>query len=242
MSGNYKSTTLDCAQALKLNPNNIKAYFRSSTALFRLDKLDEAQNACEKGLYLDPANKPLNDNLSEISARRSVLEKVAARRKEEENVRQRKELVLRTALMARNIRLRKTDKAPDMEDAHICLDPDPLSPASSLVFPCIFLYPTDAQSDFIKSFHETNTITDHLQYILPLPWDTAAAYKINSILCYMETTSGLIQVGKKMSLHDILSGGKVEIVDELVKIFVVPKERSQAWIQEFKQKKGLTGS
>lgn len=241
--GNYRSTTLDCAQALKLNNSNVKAYYRSSTALYQLDQIDKAQNACEKGLFLDPENKPLKDNLSRITARKATLEKVAARKKEDENIRRRKELVLRTALMARTIRMRKTEKAPDMEDAHVHLEPDPLSPASAVVFPCLLLYPLDAQSDFIQQFHETNTINDHLKYILPLPWDTSSVYKINSVVCYMETsTGGLIQVGKKMSLLSILSGGQVEVVDELVKIFVIPKEKSQAWLEEFKYRKNPTGS
>jgi hypothetical protein len=83
------------------------------------------------------------------------------------------------------------------------------------------------QSDFIKVFYETETILDHLGYIFPLPWDSAKEYKKETVDCYMETISGgLIKVGKKLSLLRILSSGKVEVVDGLIKIYVVPSAKA----------------
>ncbi len=55
-----------------------------------------------------------------------------------------------------------------MEDARVALTPDPLSPESTLVFSVMFLYPMDAQTDFIKAFSEMDCINDHLEYLLPL--------------------------------------------------------------------------
>src|SRR4051794_23428355 len=43
-TGNYRSCTLDCAATLKLNPKNVKAFYRSSMALLKLDKADEAED------------------------------------------------------------------------------------------------------------------------------------------------------------------------------------------------------
>lgn len=55
----------------------------------------------------------------------------------------------------------------------------------------------------------------------------------------METVAGgLIKVGKKMPLLKILSGGKVEVVDALVKINIVPTGKSKQWIEEMKARKG----
>jgi hypothetical protein len=48
----------------------------------------------------------------------------------------------------------------------------------------------------------------------------------------------LVKVGKKVPLLKVLSGGKVEVVDELVRVYVVPKGKAEAWIREFKEKKG----
>ncbi|OJJ49071.1 hypothetical protein ASPZODRAFT_1392365 [Penicilliopsis zonata CBS 506.65] len=201
---NYRSTTLDCASALKLNPKNIKAFYRSATALLALDK---------------PNNKPLQQVAVKIAARKEVLERIAARKRAEEEKSRKENMVLSAALKARQIRTRKTEQPPDMEDAKICLVPDPLSPESSLDFPTVLLYPMDAQSDFIKAFSEMHSIADHLEYIFPLPWDRKGEYTINGVECFMETvTGGLIKAGKKVPLLKILSGGKTEVVDEMVRI------------------------
>jgi hypothetical protein len=48
----------------------------------------------------------------------------------------------------------------------------------------------------------------------------------------------LIKAGKKLSLIKLLGSGKVEIVDGLVRIYVVPKARSGEWIAEFKARRG----
>ena len=126
-----------------------------------------------------------------------------------------------------------------MEDAHIHLSPDPVSPTSTLMFPVILLYPLHAQSDFIKAFPETDTIPQHLEYIFPLPWDTKHEYNVGNVEFYMETASGgLIKVGRKMSLLKALEGGKVEVVDGLVRVNVVLKEGAGKWIEEVKVRKG----
>ncbi|EED21120.1 TPR repeat protein [Talaromyces stipitatus ATCC 10500] len=236
---NYRSTTLDCAQALKVNPRNVKAHYRSSMALLALDKLAEATDTVTRGLAIDPDNKSLHQVSEKICARKSILDKIAARKAAEEETKRKEKQLLSTALQARTIRVRRTDAKPDMEDAKIALTPDPLSPESTLVFPVMFLYPMDAQTDFIKAFGEMDCINDHLEYLLPLPWDMKQEYQLETVNCYMETiTGGLIKVGKKLPLLQVLSGGKVEVVDELVKIVVVPKGKEKRFIEEFKARKG----
>ncbi|KAL2371544.1 tetratricopeptide repeat domain-containing protein [Blastomyces gilchristii SLH14081] len=236
---NYRSTTLDCASALKLNPKNVKAYYRSTCALFALDKIPEAEDTCARGLTLDPSNKSLQSMSAKISARKSVLEEIAAKRRAEEERARKEKLILNTALRAREIKIRTSDRPPELEDAAIHLSPDPLSPKSTLVFPSVFLYPMDAQSDFVKAFAETETIGDHLSYIFPLPWDSRQEYKLDSVDCFMETAAGgLIKVGKKIPLLKILAGGKVEVVDSLVNINIVPTGKSKQWIEEMKARKG----
>ncbi|KAJ5454786.1 uncharacterized protein N7458_005742 [Penicillium daleae] len=236
--GNYRSCTLDCAAVIKLNPKNVKAYYRSAMALLKLDRVAEAEDATSRGLIIDSSNKALQTAASKIADRKAQVEHVAAKRKAEEDLARKQNLVLSTALRARQIRTRKTDQPPDMEDTRIRLVPDPLSPESSVEFPAVFLYPMDAQSDFIKGFSELHSIVDHLEYIFPLPWDTKKEYTINNVECFMQTvTGGLIKAGKKLPLLQILSGGKVEIVDELVRIFIVPLSKTGAFIAEMKARK-----
>lgn len=235
---NYRSTTIDCAAVLKINPKNVKAFYRSGSALYALDKIVEAEDACARGLHLDPSNKSLQILSSKIEKRKTELEKRAARKRAEEERARKEKFTLQTALRARGIKVRETGQPPELEDAVVKLMPDPLSPESAVVFPCVLLYPMHAQSDFIKEFAETQTIADHLDYIFPLPWDARGAYSIGSVECYMETKAGgLIKAGKKVSLLTVLSGGKVELVDGLVKINVVPIANAPAWIAEMKARK-----
>lgn len=236
--GNYRSCTLDCASTLKLNPKNIKAFYRSAMACFKLEKLDEAADAAKRGLALDPDNKSLQTAAEKIAERKAALERVAAKRKAEEERKRKEKKLLDIALKAREIRTRLSDNPADMDGAVIRLVPDPLSPESTLEFPTMLLYPMDAESDFIKGFSEMNSIEDHLEYIFPLPWDTKNEYSVNSVDCYMETaTGGLVKAGKKLPLLQILSGSKVEVVDQLVKIFIVPTAKSGQFIAELKARK-----
>lgn len=215
----------------------MKAYYRSTLALLALDKIDQAEDTCARGLQLDSSNKSLQNVSSKISERKAVLERIAAKKRKEEEEARKKKFLLNTALKAREIKVRKTEQPPDMEDASIHLSPDPLSPESTLVFPAVLLYPMDAQSDFIKAFSETDSIADHLDYIFPLPWDSRQEYKVGSVDCYMETAAGgLIKAGKKLPLLKLLAGGKVEVVDEMVKINIVPTSKAGIWIEEMKKK------
>ncbi|KAL2176799.1 uncharacterized protein P884DRAFT_224955 [Thermothelomyces heterothallicus CBS 202.75] len=235
---NYRSCTLDCAAALRLNPRNIKAFYRSARALLAVGRVAEADDACARGLEVEPSNKPLLALAKDIV---KAAEADAARRKreEEQQARERhREALLRAALEARNIRTRSTGKPPDMEDAMVKLSPDEHDPTSSLVFPTLLLYPCHLESDFIKAFNERESLEQHFGYVFPLPWDRAGEYSSAGVECYAETVSGgLVKVGKKVPLLKVLSGGNVEVVDNLLKIFVVPKSKAEAWVKEFKEKK-----
>ncbi|CDM37720.1 Elongated TPR repeat-containing domain [Penicillium roqueforti FM164] len=201
-------------------------------------KLAEAEDSAARGLAIDPESKALLESAKKIAERKALLERAAARKKAEEERVRKQNMVLSAALRARQIRTRKTAQPPDIEDAGIRLVPDPLSPESTIEFPVVFLYPMDAQSDFVKAFSEMNAIEDHLSYIFPLPWDKKKEYTVEGVECFMQTVSGgLIKAGKKLPLLQILSGGKVEVVDELVTIHVVPISKTGKYIAEMKARK-----
>lgn len=240
---NYRSCTFDCAAALKINNRNLKAYYRSTKAFLKLGKVREADDVCAHGLQLDTRNPELLALAAEITKR--TVEERARIKKETERL-ERKKLegdTLRAALRARGIHVWTTDQPPDMEDAKIQLVPDPTDPTSTLSFPTVLLYPLHLESDFIKAFNETEPLEHHLEYILPLPWDKEGLYTLVGVECYMETmTGGLVKVGKKAPLLKVLGSGKIEVVDELVKIFVVPKASADEWVQDFKAKKAAENS
>ena len=236
--GNYRSTTMDCAAALKINPKNVKAFYRSASALFKLDKIEEASDACSRGLEIEPANLALKKLSEQIDRKRVARAEQLAKVQKAKAAKQRRRIALVAALKARNIQMKGSPQPPELDDAEVHLEPDPESPKSSLVFPAIFLYPMHAESDFVKKFHELETIADHLNYIFPLPWDQEGLYTLNGVECFMDTiTGGLIKVGKKLSLLKLLSNGKTEIMDGLVKIHVVPTSLAPKWIEEMKTRK-----
>lgn len=233
---NYRSTTLDCAQALRVNPRNVKAHYRSASALLSLDKLHEALDVCYRGLQIDKENTALKKLLDTIKVKSEALEARDRIRRAEERRKQQERITLRTALAAREIKIRGSEKPPDLQDATIKLSPDPLSPKSMLEFPVMFLYPLHNQTDLVKAWAEKDAVWQHLSYILPLPWDDKGEYK--EVDCYMDTrTGGLIKVGKKLTLLELLTNGKTEIVDGLIRIYVVPSSRAKEWIEDVKAKK-----
>ncbi|KAI0457801.1 TPR-like protein [Xylaria acuta] len=235
---NYRSCWLDGSAALRLNPKNIKAYYRSARAFLAVGRVAEADDACARGLAIDPSNNPLKAVARDII--KKAEEASARQRREAERLatEKRREMLIKAALKAREIRARATAQPPEMEDAGVKLVPDPDDPASHLCFPTVLLYPAHLKSDFIKAFNETDSLADHLSYVFPLPWDTEGAYTVAAVECYMETVAGgLIKFGKKVPLLKILSGGRVEVVDEVVRIFVLPKAQAAGWVEEFKMKK-----
>ncbi|CAD0107654.1 unnamed protein product [Aureobasidium uvarum] len=202
---NYGSCNRDCAAALKLNPLNVKAYYRSGMANFHLDKLPAASWSCDLGLKIDPTNKSLLILQDKIAKRRAQIERAEREQREREEKARREKETLALALKGRNIATRSTTTAPpQLEDA--------------------------------ASFAEDESVGQHLEYIFPLPWDEDEQYLPENVECYIETkTGGLVKAGKKMALLRILNTGKVEIVDSLLRINVVPKNRAQEWVDNFKK-------
>jgi len=194
----------------------------------------EALDVASRGFKLDPDNVPLKKLLEQIRSRAKAKEAQDRRRQAEARRKQQERVVLEAALKARKIQVRGSKEPPNLEDATIRLSPDPLSPTSLLEFPVMLLYPMHNQSDFIKAWAEKDAITHHLSYILPLPWDNKNEYKPSSVDCYMDTVSG----GLKLTLLEALSNGKTEVVDGLVRIYVVPGSLAPQWIEEMKRKKG----
>ena len=236
-TGNYRSCTLDCMAALSVNPRNVKAHYRMASALLPLKKLSEAASACAAGLAIDSANKSLLNLRHNVEAEQLKQDAKERERQETEERRKKETDTLAIAIKARQIRMRSTGQPPEMKDAVLQLVPDPLSLKSTLTFPVVVLYPLHLQSDFIKAFGEEQTLQGHLDYLLPLPWDKQSEYTAKDVEAYLETVGGgLIKWGKKVELLKVLSGGKVEVVDGLVKVNLVPKSRASEWIESIKQR------
>ena len=191
-----------------------------------------------RGTKIDAENVALAKLLDKIRERVKTKEAQDRRRQAEQIRKQRERAVLEAALKARNIKVKGFEHSYH-NDATIRLSPDPLSTQSMLEFPVMLLYPKQSEMDLIKAWAEKDAITHHLSYILPPPWDSKNEYKLSGVDCYMDTSSGgLMKVGKKLSLREVLSNGKTEVVDGIVRIYVVPVSYAAQWIDEVKRQKG----
>ena len=201
-----------------------------------LDDLSHAEEACSYGQALDPSNLSFKTLSSKISRRKRVLFQQQRERQRRQDRKATEVRVLGIALKARNVVNRISSSAPDVEDAFLHLS-DPLNFSSTLVFPILLMYPLAEITDFIKGCEEQSTLADQLQHILPTPWDHVGDYTLQSVDCLMETTKGsLIKVGKKLALIKVLSSNNVELIDNLAKIYIVPKAKLDFWIRRLKER------
>lgn len=236
--GNQRQCWLDSAATLALNPRNVKAWYRSARALLAVGRTAEAGEACAGGLAADPANKPLQGLRREVEARAALEARKVAEEEARKGEAARTAWGLRMALEARGVRVRKSERPPDMGDARLELVEGGEGGEGTLNFPAVLLYPAHYESDFIKAFSEKESLMQHFGYVFPLPWDKAGEYSANGVECFMETvTGGLVKVGKKVTLLKVVTLDNVEVVDGVVRIFVIPKNKAEAWVAEFKAAK-----
>ena len=62
----YQKCVDDCKQAIQIEPAFVKAHYRMVRALFNMDLLEEAKQAAETALAIDPSNEMVVDMLKEI--------------------------------------------------------------------------------------------------------------------------------------------------------------------------------
>ena len=234
--GNYRSCKLDCAAALRINPRNMKAIYRCATALMALDDITCAEEASLYGQKLDPLNQSFQKLSSKLSQRRETLFDQQQKRQDRQERMAKEMRTLKAALKIRNMVNKAHSTAPDVEDAAIHLT-DPINVSSTLIFPVLLLYPLNGQTDFIKGCKEQSTMIEHLEYVLPPPWDEKGEYNLENVDCLMETINGgVVKVGKRLTLKRVLGGGKVGLVDNMAKLQVVPKTRVNEYIMAWKKK------
>ena len=148
--------------------------------------------------------------------------------------------------------MRWTGLTPDLEDAKVLVVPDPLSATCVVFWPVLVLYPRGGECDFWTGVGGTASVADIVGTVLGegLPWDGEGEYilgdggegnkkKKKGVDVFMETVEGgMVKVGRKMRLLDVLAGGKVEVVDGVVRCFVVPRAKVEGWVEEMRKRKG----
>jgi tetratricopeptide (TPR) repeat protein len=190
---NYRSCLYDCAQAIKYNSKNIKAYFRSIKALFALDRIEEGIDCCQKALAIDPTNQAFIEFLTKLETRGEKVKELDQISQQKQESQSKKERELCDALSVRGYTLIETkDEQENVErfqHPEAPINKIRLTPEGDLTFPVVFLYPEFNQSDTISLFYETDTIYAHLQNMFqePCPWDPQHTYNPDTLDLYFET-------------------------------------------------------
>ncbi|KAI9727249.1 MAG: hypothetical protein M1828_006868 [Chrysothrix sp. TS-e1954] len=239
---NYGQACRDCAAALLLNNRNVKALYRSALALGKLEKLDQALNAIAATLEVDASNPAAKKLQVQITERQVKAAKKEQERLDRERRKAQEGMTLRQAILQRKWTVRGAPAA-DMQDARLQLS-EPLDKDSELSLPVLLVYPTASQTELIKSVSESHTLGQHLEEILPVPWDpdgkefgVGTGEKVDLFVDRPE--GGLSKVGKKVKIGKVLSEGRAVVEAGMARIYVVPKGRVDDWIAEEKKRRKI---
>ena len=74
--GDARAALADAEECIKLAPSFVKGYGRQGAALYALRRLDDAEEAYDAGLQVDPNNAALKEGLADVQA---ALDREAAR-------------------------------------------------------------------------------------------------------------------------------------------------------------------
>lgn len=248
--GNYGKAVADCRRALEMQPTNAKHWFRAARALCEISKLEEAKACIENARRLEPTHTQIQ------ALEKKILEKIATRdrrlremkeREEKEKLEKKK---LSIAINARGFNVRGGFKRPDGIGLEF---EEPGNVATQLTIPVVMVYYTEGadlsrtghpggpESDLVERVPESATVGDTAREVLsvPLPWDQRKDFAmLAGVEVYAETeTGGLVKAGVKVSLLELLGGGKVILVDGVLALYVVPKRLNKTFIEAWKKQR-----
>ncbi|KAJ3185662.1 hypothetical protein HDU87_000286 [Geranomyces variabilis] len=250
--GNFRKVLNDCAAALTLQPDNVKAYYRSIKALLALDKLDEALDCCERALKVDPHNAAIQVEQAKVVKRQALLAETARARAEREERTIREARELKNAIVSRGITMITTNpSAPATTTSSHFVHPsqgthsmrlDTSSDPPTLTVPTVFLYPEHAQSDLIAAFPETDSFQPHLDTMFeqPAPWDEKREYTPDTCEMYFEARNAadgsvrLMRVGSHLTLGSVLAHKDYRVVDGVATFYIVVK--GSAFAKSFRKR------
>lgn len=227
---NYGMVLKDCSAALEINPESVKAFFRSSKALFALKRFVEAIDCCDHALLHDAKNEEVKKLRTQIEKKKGEEERKEKEKIERERREKEIKLTLNKAFLARGLWIETSTKPPE-NPTPVHFDPESIKGTQSandipltqntwrspdpirtpIVFPVIFFYPQYRQSDMISHFHEDTTLQAHLEMMFSgsvetrMPWDSKGDY-IHTKLNLIATTKQkrILRIGKGLTLREAI--------------------------------------
>lgn len=244
---NYRRCINDCKQGLKLDPKNVKAYYRMAKAFFAIEKFDEAKQALEFSLKIKAKDLASTALLRQINEKEEDIKRVALKRENDRIEKLAYETLLQDALDARGFTNLTTPQPAEMMDGSKLRLEDPKDIESQLIFPATIIYPTTDEFDFVAGISELSTPLEVMELVLNRPEEWFADPKHESFTpkkldAYMESGSGgLIKVGKKANLNKALStqSPKIPMFDNGVRLYFVPKVDAEGWLKTWNKEVAL---
>ena len=245
---NYRRCIEDCKKVLLIDPKNIKASFRTGKSLYHIGRYEEARKVLEYGLQFDQSNKPLKDVLKLVVDKEHQIATAKEQKQKREEQQKMKKTILAGAIKMRDLMIIKSKNPMELlEETSVKLQ-DEADYQSQLIFPAIVLYPTIDEFDFVAEIGELSTPTEILEVVLDRPssWFEDPKHKgftLKNLDCYMETISGgLIKVGKNVAINEALMSTKAKapLFDNAVRLYVVPKPESKAWLSTWDKQRALS--
>ncbi|KAI5797747.1 hypothetical protein EDC01DRAFT_651173 [Geopyxis carbonaria] len=248
--GNYAKCIADCRAALSRQPQREKPWFRAARALLAIDRVPEAAACIENAMALKPEHAQIAELAVKIRQRGDFLAKKEAETKAREAAKASAARDIAIALQARGIVSKKTSAEPwAFAEEYPIAFTAPGDPRTPLVFPTVLVYyvpGTDltrlaaAKTDLVARFSEQSSIGEQLAEVLaqPLPWDGAREFTPDGVEAYLETlVGGLVKWGRRVSLMEVLAGGKTAVLDGVVVAYVVPKALGKRFVEDWRKMK-----
>lgn len=201
-------------KALVFDDQNVKAWYRLAKAHQNLQNWEEAGNAIDAGLGIDKDNKDLKklDRILAEKVRRARLARQKRERRRAERVSKVKEVW--NHCKDSGIKLGRvplvtsvTDDDEEEDEAvesrwhhhHPHTGKLPEKSQGEWAWPCMFVYPSHNQSDFIQHFCESDILALHMAQIFPeleddtdnqgetsVPWDYNNEFQCSKLAVYFE--------------------------------------------------------
>lgn len=217
--GEYNRAMDDCRAAIRLDPANVKAYFRATKASDALGLTSQALKFCEAGLQVSPAEKEMQQLQKRLAqaCQREEADRQRDQRAAEKAAKERgfADVSVEQALGERGITL-----GPLLFDVSMYAQGVPLKPkltddGEAVQWPLLLLYDETNQSDFVETFDERCTLDEQLQLMFPqdrrVNWDDEGKYVWDRLVAYMEfypdgaSTTEMLPVATGNPLHEMLS-------------------------------------
>lgn len=177
---NYRSGLNDSKQALKLKPDYLKPLHTAAKCCFKIKNYDQCISYCDQILDMFEQKNEVDHEIVALKAQAVKDKKIKLRDSRLQELKEKKGDKIKEeiieAIKARNIRTDNSDIFYDIQ-CHVHLD----ETGEFLVWPVIFAYAVNSQTDFIQNFHEGTLLVEQLEEMFKESpaWDTEKAYKVN---------------------------------------------------------------